>query len=277
MNNTVEVSIVMACRNSDKKSIFATIESVLNQTFSDFEFIIIDDGSEIPIKDMIQDFNDPRIKLHRISPSGLGAALNYGVSVSNGKYISRIDDDDLMLVNRLERQRNYMIYNPNIACVGTHIFLKYENRFLKYRKFPINHSDILKDLTCLRFSLAHTSVMYTRKAFDRIGGYRIKGGGQDLDLFFQLATQGEISNIDEYLTIYNLSNTGLSVSNPIKKYEAYLFALKELKYTDLPKTYNNFIKKSIERLEKKLTKKKTINIGRNLLILYVKLIGKKLI
>ena len=270
----MKVSVVTACRNSNMELLSKMINSVLNQTFSDFEFIIIDDGSDTPLEDMVKKItNDNRVKIYRIKPSGLGAALNYGIERSNAKYIARIDDDDIMVNSRIEKQKTYLDLNEHVVCVGTQIFFKHDNKFKRHKKFPLGNKEIVSDLIQLKFSIAHTSVMFRKSEFDKIGGYRIKGGGQDLDLFLQLSTCGELNNLEEYLTYYTLSLNGLSVSNP-QKYDAYLFALNQIYGNAIFLEYKKLIEKSIEIVTKlKSSKKMKINLKRILLIIYTKLFG----
>ena len=114
------VSVIMASCNPEKELLTIAIKSVLKQTFDNFEFIIVDDGSKSPIEPIVRSIsNDQRIAVFRIDNSGLGAALNYGISKSSGKYIARLDDDDMMLPERLQKQVGYMDAHPEVSCVGT--------------------------------------------------------------------------------------------------------------------------------------------------------------
>ena len=221
----MKVSVVMAGRNSNPILLKEAIGSIFNQTYQDFEFIFVDDGSESPMESVVRSISsDERIAVYRIEPSGLGAALNYGIEHSNGELIARIDDDDISLPTRLEKQVKYMDEHPEVSCVGAQMYYKYANKVYPHPRFPVEHDEIVKRFFSLHFPMAHTVVMYRRECFDKVGGYRILGGGQDLDLFLQLGTVGKLHNIDEFLTLYTLSPSGLSVVNPKKK-EAYAFAL----------------------------------------------------
>ncbi|UZJ41965.1 glycosyltransferase [Prosthecochloris sp. SCSIO W1101] len=275
INNSIDVSVVMACRNSDKKLLTGAILSVLNQSLSKFEFIIVDDGSEKPLECEINYMEDKRIRLLRISPSGLGAALNHGVSMAQGKYIARIDDDDVMAMNRLVKQLYYLENNQDVVCVGSQIFLQYNKKYVAYRRYPLSHDLILKDLMKVKFSIAHPAVMFRKDTFEKINGYRVSGGGQDLDLFLQFALHGALANIDDNLIYYNLSN-GLSVNFPVEKYKAYLFALKDVLDNDAFYAYRDQMQKSIDVLEEKIKRKKHFSIKRYALRKYVQLFGRSM-
>ncbi|WP_154856965.1 glycosyltransferase family 2 protein [Cyclobacterium xiamenense] len=223
----MRVSIVLACRDN-RGSLKMTVKSILRQSYKEFELIIVDDGSKIPIHISLSDISDPRIRIYRIDGQGLGAALNYGISKSTGDYIARIDDDDLMDPQRIQKQVSFLDNNRRTVCVGTQLWFKSGGRYKAVRRFPVKNDAILDDLLRLKFSIAHCAVMYRRSAFEAVGGYRILGGGQDLDLFLQFSKVGELANLDEFLTYYNLSLSGLSVRAPKNKYKAYLFALNSI-------------------------------------------------
>lgn len=258
----MDVSIVMSCKNSDLGLLKIAINSVLRQTLSNFELIIVDDGSENPMDDFIKSFNDNRIRYFKISSSGLGAALNFGIKHAKSNYIARLDDDDAMVSSRLQKQYDFMQKNSHCVCVGTQIFLKSNSRFLKYRCFSKNNYEILRSIISFNWFSCHSALFFRKDIFSSFGGYRISGGGQDMDLFLQFGLKGEISIINEYLTYYHLSLQGLSVSNNAKKFKAYLFAFKAVK--DEPKyiKLRPLIMQSINFLEKKIEIENNKKVGR---------------
>lgn len=273
----MKVSVVMASCNPDYDLLKKSIQSVLNQTFKDYELIIVDDGSEKPLEPIIKSiFDDLRIRVYRIDNSGLGAALNYGIGKSTGIYIARLDDDDMMLSERLEKQVLFLEHNADVSCVGTWFYDKHDSKYFPHRKYPTGHNDIVKSLLNFRFSLAHTTLMYTRDAFERIGGYRIKRGGQDLDLILQLGTVGKLANIPEYLTYYNMSASGLGTVNP-QKYQAYLFAINDVVNRNLYPEFRKISLSSVEHLkhiDKSPVKSLREKLIRYYLIMRVNIFGK---
>ena len=272
----MKVSVVMAGRNSNPTLLKEAIDSILTQTFQDFEFIFVDDGSDKPMESVILSiFSDPRISVYRIEHAGLGAALNHGIEKAQGDYIARIDDDDLMLPSRLERQVEYLDNHSDVSCVGTWFFDKVGSRLMPHRKYPVQHEDIVQNLLCLRWGMAHTTVMFRKICFEEIGGYRVAGGGQDLDLFLQLGTTGQLANISDYLSVYTMSASGLGTVNPKKK-EAYLFALNDVVRRDLYPNYNKEAIDSIKKLEERAKRNriKKNKLIRKMMILRVWLFGK---
>ncbi|UJP63387.1 glycosyltransferase family 2 protein [Mongoliitalea daihaiensis] len=273
----MKVSIVLACRDNTG-SLQDTIRSILSQTYADFELIIIDDGSKQPVESTLAGISDPRIKIYRIEGQGLGSALNFGVLKSKGYYVARIDDDDLMENSRIKKQMDFLDRNEDVVCVGTQLWFKSDYKYCALRKFPLTHEEIVRDLIKLRFSIAHCSVMFRRSSFDLIGGYRVKGGGQDLDLFLQFSKVGKLANIDEFLTYYNLSLGGLSVRAPKSKYSAYLFAMNSILNEKKFEGFKDEILNTVKTLKSKLNLEFNYLFAfkRFLLIGKVKLLGKKI-
>ena len=116
-----KISVVMPAYNAEKY-IGEAIESILNQTFKDFEFIIINDGSVDHTKEIIREYNDPRIVLLENDKNrGIVLSLNKGLDAATGKYIARMDADDIALKNRFERQVEYLDEHKDIGVLGTGI------------------------------------------------------------------------------------------------------------------------------------------------------------
>ena len=269
-----KVSVVMASRNPDPVMLKESLDSILGQTYNDYEIIVVDDGSDSSIESIVRTISDDkRIKFFRISHSGLGAALNYGIKHSCGEYIARIDDDDLMLPTRLEKQVAFLNRHLEVSCVGTWFCDKVGKKCLPHRAYPIEHNKLIEDLLNLHWGLAHTTVMFRKDAFDKVGGYRISGGGQDLDLFLQLGTVGKLANVDEYLTCYTMSANGLGSINPKKK-EAYIYALNDVVERNLYPEHVEIAKSSIQRLKKEKRSVLRTRLIRTLMVWRVKLLGK---
>ena len=273
----MRVSVVMAGRNSNPDLLKEAINSILNQTFQDFEFIFVDDGSNEPIEPLVRSItSDDRVAVYRIKPSGLGAALNYGIKRSRGDLIARIDDDDISLPMRLEKQVSYMDSHPEVYCLGTQLYYKFGKKVYPHPLFPLEHEEIVRMLAKLHFVIAHTVVMFRRSGFDEIGGYRISGGGQDLDLFLQFGSIGKLHNLKDYLGCYSLSMSGLSFTNSNKK-EAYSFALKEALKEECYETFYNDINSSLVELMKGNKKSFLYRISpsrRKMLIWITKYLGR---
>ena len=118
MNSNPTVSVVLSVRNggSDLPKALGTI---LNQTFSDFELIAINNGSTDGTREFLDQLTDPRVRVYHQEDQGLAAALNRGISLARGRYIARQDHDDWALPTRIAQQVAFLDANPHHALVGT--------------------------------------------------------------------------------------------------------------------------------------------------------------
>ena len=151
------VTVLMPVYNGEKY-LKEAIESILNQTFKDFEFLIINDGSTDNSVKIIQSFNDLRIRLiHNESNIGLIKTLNKGLKLSNGKYIARMDCDDVSLPKRLSVQINFMEKHPEIGVCGSWVkIIGLEQKFIN--KYPQKHEEARHIFYLTRPLLTHLSL-----------------------------------------------------------------------------------------------------------------------
>ncbi|MCI0616687.1 glycosyltransferase, partial [bacterium] len=143
------------------------IQSVLNQTFSDFELIIVDDGSTDKSLELVEQINDPRIFYIRQENQGVSAARNAGVKVSKGKYITFLDSDDEALPEWLSLLVNsFNIERVGVVCVGVKVSNAKENKIAVW--LPNNRDPIYDDQNCLFLS---GTFAVCRDVFEAVGGY----------------------------------------------------------------------------------------------------------
>lgn len=183
----------------------AAIESILAQTHSDFEFLIIDDGSTDETPSLLQKYTDSRIRHVRHANRGLAGTLNVGIELARGEFIARQDQDDLSHPERLEKQLAYLQANPSCVLLGTAAeILEEENRSGRFHRHPT-------DSTRLRYELlfnnpfVHSSVMFPRAVVRDEGGYSTDPSRQppeDYELWSRLARRGPVANLPEPLLIY---------------------------------------------------------------------------
>lgn len=175
------------------------IDSILAQTFADFEFIIIDDHSSDSSVEIVQRYRDPRIQ-HMINNkhSGLTASLNRGLKLARGEYIARMDADDISLPGRFEEQVDYLDQHPDVAVLGTGIkFIDGEGNPLEDVIFPAEHELIEWNL-CFYNPIAHPTVMMRARVIQQVGGYDPKlERSQDYDLWWRVSSIGRLANLDE--------------------------------------------------------------------------------
>ena len=271
-----KVSVLMACKNSNLELLKASINSVLEQSYSDFEFVIVDDGSDSPIESKLKEvIHDKRIKIFRIQPSGLGAALTFGIKQSVGEFIARIDDDDLMTKDRLEKQVHFLEQHQEVCCVGANRYSYCHGHYIKHKKFPTIHEDIVNSMLSLKWAMAHSALMYRRESALKVGCYRIKGTGEDLDFILQLSLIGKLANLDDYLLYYYLNLKSLSAVN--SQIPGHIYAIKEFKKSSGYEIHRQIVDQSLSWLEDmELKKKKQFQWKKWLLMLIIRFLGRKM-
>lgn len=193
------VTVLMTSYNASSY-IRETMESVLSQTFGDFEFLILDNASSDNTFDIVTSFSDPRIRLIR-NPTNLGqtAALNLGLELSQADWIARIDADDMATPERLERQWRFVnAADPAIAVLGTQIvFIDSAGQQIKKHPMPTEEGDILWHLL-FTSPVAHSAVFLRKTAALEAGKYNPRYRAfQDIHLWISLLKCGyRIANLD---------------------------------------------------------------------------------
>jgi glycosyltransferase involved in cell wall biosynthesis len=222
----MKVSVVMSVFNGEK-FISDSVESILNQTYRDFEFVIIDDGSFDDTYKIIQAYHDNRIKLFRQSNQGVASGLNAGIRMSKGEYIARMDADDLSEPDRLEIQINYMDNHPDCVLVGVNAILIDEDGLpLRKLSYPQHRNAIYTSLQNGLSPFSDGAVMFRRSVAESCGFYNEKMlVGEDWLLWVNLFQLGEMANIPICLYRYRLSSSALTNMTPaINKQVKLLFS-----------------------------------------------------
>lgn len=204
------ISVIMSVYN-DEKYIHDSINSIINQSYSNIEFLIIDDNSSDNSAGIISDYSkkDSRILYFKNEHNkGLTENLNYLISKCSGKYIARMDADDISSNNRLKIQTSYLESHPNIDVLGGAVqeFDDFNNLF-SIRTYPTNPSDVKKQIA-ISSPLCHPTVVFRKRIFDNGIRYNKKyKTTQDLDLWFKLITLGyKIANISDVVLKFRLNN-----------------------------------------------------------------------
>ncbi len=180
-----------------------SVESILNQTYRDFEFIIIDDGSADRTPEILKDWakKDLRIKIITNEKNiGLTKSLNKAIKIAQGEYIARQDADDISLPQRLEKQIEFLENHPEIKILGTFGYsITQKPKILGKEIVPVSSQAIKKTLI-KRNPFIHTSVMIKREIIDRVGGYDEKFRTvQDYELWFRILRIAEGENLPLFL------------------------------------------------------------------------------
>lgn len=212
MKNDPLVSVIMPAFNV-KRYVSDAIESILNQTYKNFEFIIIDDNSTDGTLDIIKDYRkqDSRIVVTRNEENlGVTKSLNKGVKLAKGKYIIRMDADDWSYPERLELQVSLMERYPEVVVSGSYIevcdaSLKTKN----IRKYHLDDRNIRKHI--FRYSpFAHPATIWQAKVL-KTQRYNEKiVVCQDYELYFRIGTMGKLMNLDKVLLKLRMHEQSIS-------------------------------------------------------------------
>ncbi len=202
--SNVLVSVVMVTCNVER-FLAESIESILYQTFHDFEFVIVDFGSTDNSKSIISRYasKDDRVKLHTIPTCGLGEARNAGYLFAKGRYIAIMDADDVSLPNRLLWEVDFMEKHPQTGVVGGGVeWINAHDESLRIAHHPAEDREIQSEL------LTHSVVwqptaLIRRNAFALVGGYRgAFAPAEDYDLWLRIAEHFEIANLQQVVLRY---------------------------------------------------------------------------
>jgi len=207
-----QVSVVLPVYNGAAE-LARAVDSILRQSFADFELIAINDGSTDGSAAILDALGDPRVRVIHQENRGLAATLNRGIALARGEYIARQDQDDVALPPRFGRQVAFLKANPACALVGTRAEIRVGDRG------PERFHDHPLDDAALRFELlfdnpfVHSSVMMRKSALEAVGVYSIDPARQppeDYELWSRLSRHYQVANLPERLTIYRETPGGMS-------------------------------------------------------------------
>tara|TARA_Y100000994_G_scaffold247154_1_gene251921 strand:- start:953 stop:1930 length:978 start_codon:yes stop_codon:yes gene_type:complete len=193
MDKSPKVSVVMSVYNGQNWLKYS-IESILNQTFRDFEFIIVDDGSTDSSIDIINFFQsrDKRIRIIQKKNTGLADSLNIAINSAKSEWIARIDCDDKSHLKRLEKQYLLALNVGKNFIIGSNCnLINSSERIISEYKYPEKHNRLKRNLLNLYGFFPHSSAFFSFSSFQKLGGYRIHyERSQDYDLWLRSLSFG---------------------------------------------------------------------------------------
>jgi glycosyltransferase involved in cell wall biosynthesis len=220
------ISVVMSVYNGAKYLDYA-LYSIVNQTYKNFEFIIIDDGSTDETWNILNRCGDVRLRLFRKNKNeGLVSGLNRGIAEARGEYIARMDADDIALPKRFETQVNFLDHNDKVVALGTRaIQINHEGRIIND---IVNITDPKRVRLYLERGLnpmIHSSVMMRKKIVNEAGGYRDAfKHAEDYDLWLRMLELGDICNLRDRLMMYRSNILGIRLNNVIDAGYSHAYA-----------------------------------------------------
>ena len=213
MSDSPTISVLMSVYNGERY-LAEAMDSIIGQTFRDFELIVIDDGSKDSSPAMLRDYakRDPRVKVTVRENKGLTITLNEAFAQSRGKYLARMDCDDVALPTRFEKQLAFLNANPDVVCAGGYFqLIDGAGRLLTTLSVPTSDAEVQAKLLVGHNSITHPCAMIRRTAMERARGYdtRFKTS-QDLDLWLRLGEIGKLANVPHPILKFRLHESSVS-------------------------------------------------------------------
>jgi glycosyltransferase involved in cell wall biosynthesis len=197
-----------------------TIDSVRAQSYGDFEFLIVDDGSLDRTPDILRDYaqSDSRIRLLRHENHGVGYSLNRGLVEARGRLIAQIGADDIALPDRLKKQVDFLEEHPDYVLVGGYLrIIDAHGRAIGLRRYPTNDRR-LRSVILVYNPFGAPSVMYRRTDALAAGGFTTRfATSEDYDFVLRLAKRGKVANLPEALTSYRLHGDAVKSTQTLRQ------------------------------------------------------------
>lgn len=235
------ISVILPFYNNERY-LEAAIKSILKQTYRSFELLLLDDGSTDASLAIAQKYAqiDPRVKVHHHANMGLCRTLQKGVSLATGKYIARMDGDDIADPKRFELQMDYLEQNPDCVALGTALtVIDPDGDVICEPDITQEHEQLVKELLQWQGSrICHPTVMMRTELIRLVGGYTQEYHFEDVDLFLKLAKHGKLANLPDRLLWYRWHISSITYTrNPAIireiKQTIYQRAIKQLQLSSL--------------------------------------------
>lgn len=205
------VTIFIPVYNAEE-FLYATVCSALDQTFTDFELLVVDDGSTDNSMAILKSFNDSRLRVVKNECNkGRPFTRNRGIELARGEYLAVLDADDLVVPERLSRQVEFLDQHPDVVAVGSSaLYIDSSGNIASLCQVPTESKDIRRKIFCNN-CFFHSSVMFRRQALIDIGGYNLAfPQAQDYELFLRLCEHHSLANIKDPLIKYRFHSNQVS-------------------------------------------------------------------
>lgn len=226
------------------------VRSILIQSYSYFELIIIDDGSTDNTKGIIESIKDSRIRYYKLSKCGISNALNFGIEKSKYNYIARMDADDIALPERFENQVEFMELHKNIDVLSCAYASFINNRILYVVNVPENNDEITKKLLLYPL-IFHPGMLARKEIFYKFGNYHSKlteDVFEDYQLWLRLKNKVVFHNINKVLMLYRYRSNSLSRENIKYKNKLY-YSIQENFYNEIEAEFGLVSNIEIEKIK----------------------------
>jgi glycosyltransferase involved in cell wall biosynthesis len=277
MNDTKPITSVLLPVYNGETYLRTAIESILKQTFTDFEFIIINDGSSDKSEEIILSFKDKRIRYIRNEKNlGIIQTLNKGLALSNGKYIVRMDADDISMPKRIEKQVAFMDEHRDIGVAGSQYYSFSDTKLTKV--YTYTESEVLRSLLMFKSCLCHPAVIIRKSvlAENNIKYDERYKHAEDYDFWVQISKISKLSNVKEFLLKYRSHDKqGSIIHNTTQKDSAEIIRENYLKDLGFNFTENDLQINNIIANNRLITSEKMLADVENWLLKLAKQNGEK--
>ncbi len=222
MNTPPLISVLMPVYNSERY-VAQAVDSILQQTCQDFEFIIIDDGSTDRSFKILKTYatKDCRIRLFSQTNRGISKTRNELLKHARGEFLAVMDSDDIASSHRLAWQVEFLRQHPEVVCVGgAQDWIDEAGRLLRHQQEAQEDAEIQQQLLSGRVAINHPAAMFRRAAVLRVGGYDESfAQAEDLDLFLKLGEIGALANLSKTVVQYRQHTRSISGSKQLEQVE----------------------------------------------------------
>jgi len=208
------ISVIMPVYNGEKY-LREAVDSILAQTFTDFEFIIVDDGSTDATAQILDSYTDPRIiRINNRQNVGLSTSLNNGIALAKGEYIARMDADDISLPERFEKQVAFLNCHLSIGVVGSAIQkINDLGEIIGIASLPTD-PELMEWVLLFGSPFVHPSVMMRTDVVINLGGYSTKyNAAQDYEFWGRFSKHTKLANLSECLLFYRIHTESISINS----------------------------------------------------------------
>lgn len=228
-----EISIIIPAYNAER-TIRRTVESVLAQTLSDWEAILINDGSTDQTIEQVNAINDKRIKIFSYENAGQATARNRGIARSTGKFLAFLDADDLWTPDKLEHQKKALLEYPQAGLAYSWTLFLDEEGLIQYKQKPVFfRGDVLGELLKNNFLMCGSSPLISRKVVEVVGYFDTNLPPlEDWDYWLRIAAKYPFTLVPKYQTFYCKSK--ISSSSKIERVEEKILTVIERAYCEVP-------------------------------------------
>ena len=243
-----KVTVLMSVYNGERY-LREAIDSIWNQTFTDFEFLIVNDGSTDRTAAILRSYDDSRIKIiNNENNIGLTKSLNKGLGMARGVYIARMDADDVSMPERLEREVDFLETHHDYAVVGTFVKVLNKNSDVIHIGDKLIEDAKIQEFLKRDNCITHGSAMIRKKCLIDVGHYdESMARSQDYDLWLRLSEKYRLANIPEYLYMWRKHNENIEAKYMAEQKIFVVLAMVKNNILDVEQATTRFIDLIVEK------------------------------